>query len=99
MHFDGTITLGSIFSAVTIVGAIVVFFVRLVELQRSQNEMQANQSRIMEAIRLDFKKHEDKDDLRFERLENRVIDLVAGLQRMVGNVEVFRLRPRGGEKD
>lgn len=86
-HMDWTISLGSLLSAVSVIGACVVFFVRMGEIQRQQTE-------ILRTLRDDFRDHQKEDNIRFEKLETRIIDLISGLQRLIGQMELFRRNPR-----
>ncbi len=95
-HFDSTISMGTIIQLVAIVGAGVVFFVRLAEIQKRQIELIETLREDLHEHKMEFRDHQSKDDTRFDRLEQRIIDLVAGLQRVIGQTEVFRHTPRQG---
>lgn len=52
------------------------------------------QRALLDKLAAQFDAHEHEDDRRFERFEERILDLVAGLQRVIGQSEIFRRTPR-----
>jgi hypothetical protein len=74
---------------VGIVGAGFVFKTRM-------EEMVKNQEKLLTAFTERFEIHEESDRKMFEGIQNRFLDVVGGLQRVIGETSVFRQQPRDG---
>lgn len=77
-----------------VLGAFFVFKGRM-------EEMSKNQKELLEAFARRFEVHEgiDRDmfkaiEAKFELVQTRFLDIVGGLQRVVGETAVFRMKPR-----
>jgi hypothetical protein len=78
--FDPSINLGSLIAlAVIVVGGIKVW--------AQQKEMLAELARR-------FHEHEKRDEELFAQMQNRILDLSGGIQRLIGENSVFRIKPR-----
>jgi hypothetical protein len=87
VHFDGTITAGSLIS-----GAIVlaVGLAGWVAFRARVDTILKSQADLTEALTSRFEKHEERDSEMFQGIQARLIDLVSGVQRLVGQNDVFR---------
>lgn len=87
IRWDGTITLGTIVQVgVTLALAIMAWsvFKTKVELMLKQ------QANLIDSMSRRFEEHEKLDRDLFHEIQSRITDLVGGVQRLVGQNEVFR---------
>lgn len=87
LHFDWTISLGNIAQMVTVLvvsTAVWIAFKTRVELILKQ------QAELIASLRENFDKHEERDDTLFREMQSKITDLVGGVQRLIGQYEVFR---------
>lgn len=84
MHFDGTITAGSILSAVIILG---VGFMGWVAFRARVQVILDNQQDILEKLSQRFEKHEDTDRELFKGMQEGITRLVSDVSRLIGRYE------------
>lgn len=87
---DWSVLLAVIQLGVLIVGILGTVFV----FKTRMEEMAKNQEKLLQAFAERFEIHEETDRKMFEGIQNRFLDVVGGLQRLVGETSVFRQQPR-----
>jgi amino acid permease len=87
MHFDATIQAGSLISAAIF---LIVGLMGWYAFRARVDVLIENHAELMRALTARFESHEDRDEEMFEKVQNKIGDLAAGVQRLVGQNEVFR---------
>ena len=87
MRFDWTIEIGTV---IQLFGSAVLIGVAVVSFRTKVNLVLEQQSELMRALSAQLAKHEDRDETLFGEIQSRITDLVGGVQRLVGQNEVFR---------
>ena len=96
MHWNPEISLGTVF----VIALQAVFgLLAFVKFNAKADTLIQQHTELIRELRRKFDAHEEEDDRKFERLEARITDLVAGLQRMVGRTDFFRRRTRVDEDE
>lgn len=85
--YDPTITLGSLFSAAIV---LVVSIAGWVAFRARVDAVLSNQDRLMSHLTERFEAHENRDEEMFQKIQTRLMDLSGGIQRLIGQNEVFR---------
>lgn len=88
IHFDSTVTAGSLISAAIILAVGIAGWVAF---RARVDTLLDNQDRLMAHLTQRFEGHEDRDAEMFDKVQSRLSDLAAGIQRLVGQNEAFRI--------
>lgn len=89
MHFDGTITAGSLISASII---LVVGIAGWVAFRARVQVILDNQQVILDKLTERFEKHEDTDRELFKGMQDAITRLVADVSRLIGRYESAPIR-------
>ena len=89
MHFDSTITAGSLLSAAIVLAVAIAGWVSF---RSRADALLASQADLMNHLIRRFEAHEERDSEVFEKMQNRIGDLASGISRLVGQNEVFQRR-------
>ena len=85
-HLDMTITLGSLLTFIAILGTWASFIANTKSVLKAHADL-------INKLDQQFVSHENRDDARFTAMQTQIMDLLAGLNRLVGRSE-FRIVPR-----
>lgn len=89
MHFDGTITAGSLISAAII---LIVGIAGWVAFRARVQVILDNQQVILDKLTERFEKHEDTDRELFKGMQDAITRLVADVSRLIGRYESAPMR-------
>lgn len=100
LHWDMTITLGALLQlagmALIALAAWYGFKSKIEIVLAKQDVIVSQHSQLLDKVAEQLREHERTDATLFHEIQNRLADLAGGVQRLVGQNEVFR---RGGADD